>query len=184
MSHYVMIPQIDETSLREVCYEYGKVVSCSINPFNETVLIQYSSKDEAASAKAGLEKNPSICGVYVIPSYASENDIVSFTEQRTPSNPSMSFSSALNITATSWLNDRPKLVQKKPSGSLWGSGGGGGDAGAPQGNSGSSSVWSNGSALPGISTPWNVPSSQQLQEKDEAISSTPPLSTFLPNGLF
>ena len=159
-----------------------------MNPFNETVLIQYSTKDEAALAKAGLEKNPSICGVYVLPSYASETEIIAFTEQRTPSNPSVSFTSTLDVTTMPWLHDQHKHVPKKPSTSLWGVSEVDTVA-STQSNNSSNSVWSNGSSFSGISTPWNVIGQQQnsttSRDRDDTnvTSTSPPLSTFLPNGL-
>lgn len=182
-SSIIHFTQVDEASLREVCSEYGKVLSCSMNHFNEAVLIQYCNKEEAALAKNGLEKNPIICGVCVTPCFATDLDIASFLDQRTPSNPSINLSSALNLTA-SWLPDNQasltsqQKVSKKDSASLWGTSG---DA-FPGSHGKSSSVWSNRGILPGINTPWNIAAST-AQEKEE-LSTSPPLSTFLPNGLF
>jgi RNA recognition motif-containing protein len=195
-THYILIKnisaQIDETSLREVCSEYGKVMTCLFNPFNETALIQYSTRDEVALAKVGLERNPSICGVYVQPHYATEHDIAMFTDRRTPSNPSLALSSALNMSGAPgpWFNDQSHRPHKPPAASLWGSNDDVAIGNTHSNNGGSSgSVWSNGgTTLPGIVSPWNVPRPSQPHHQDRddsnAISTSPPLSTFLPNGLF
>ena len=190
-----------------MCSEYGKVLTCSLNSFNESVLIRYSTKEEAAMAKSGLERNPSICGVYITPYFASEADISSFSDQRTPSN--ISLSSAIGMSSSSWLPERlpPSFHHqqqvKKPT-SLWGAEPvAGGNA---PGDGGQMSLWGNntssgGTGLTGLTSPWSssvlppTPSQQLPYQQEEsnnpgqlssssAISSSPPLSTFLPNGLF
>ncbi|XP_019849214.1 PREDICTED: trinucleotide repeat-containing gene 6B protein-like isoform X2 [Amphimedon queenslandica] len=192
-------PQIDETSLREVCSEYGKVLACTINSFNESVLIRYSTKEEAALAKSGLDRNPSICGVYVNPQFASEADISSFSDQRTPSS-NISLSSAFGMSS-SWLPQRlphpsPQPV-KKPA-SLWGTD----SRTSSSSDSSQMSLWgtsdSSSTGLTSLSSPWGnsvlpptpsqpLPTAAQREEgssHQSTVSSSPPLSTFLPNGLF
>ena len=152
--------------------------------------MRYSSKEEAALANAGLEKNPMVCGVRVISSLASERDVASFTELRTPSKPTLGLTSSLEVGNPSWLLDS-RAKQPSPtsmsmpqggsrSPSLWGTAGSG-TTSKPSNPLPAPETWSNTGLLQGISNPWN---SEAQGDEMTVTSTTPPLSTFLPNGLF
>ena len=113
--------QIDETSLREVCSEYGQVIDCSIKSSSDSAVICYSSTEEAAVAIAGLQKSPVICGVAVKPRFASEADLGAFfVNHKTSSSKSLSW---LPEPATSSSSFSPSSSQPTPlslSSSTWG----------------------------------------------------------------
>ena len=70
-----LIVQVDSASLKEVCSEYGRVLRCMIDVHSESALVQYNSVDEALQAKAGLDKNPTICDMTVVSDFASRRDV-------------------------------------------------------------------------------------------------------------
>ncbi len=168
----------------------------------------------------GLEKNPIICGINVQPSFATEKVMATFSDQRTPSHHSYGYnmSAARMEPSPQWLssdsinspstqqrvpsvgnrspyNQPPMtpsrqdhhLVKKDSTSTVWNR-----DFSAPGGPtmSGSSSLWSNGGLLPGITSPWSSQSNADNIEGGSSedhtgiIGTSPSMSTFLPNGLF
>ena len=95
--------QVDKASLKEVCGEYGRVLTCLIDPSSESALVHYGSEDEAMQAKAGLDKNPTICGVTVVSDFASSADLSVLYSQH--GNSALRKSEALDETTPSWFTD-------------------------------------------------------------------------------
>lgn len=194
-----MYLQVDEASLRDVCSEFGLVESVSLHPDTETAIVQFSSKDQAMQAKAGLDKSPVICGVSVAVDFMSNdkvsNLIIQQQQQRASGQGTMQHSK--------WPTQNNPAPQPRNSGlvngSHWDSIGQ-----APANSNGSNSddttiatttLWSGNSFLSGISSPWSnqppatesaqFPSSTGIgKHEPPVISSSPSLSTYLPNGLF
>lgn len=150
-------------------------------------------------AKAGLDKSPVICGVSVAVDFMSDdqvsNLIIQQQQQRT--------SGQGNSKWPTQNNPAPQPVNSGlVNGSHWDS------IGQAHANSNSSNsdvsvdttiattaLWSGNSFLSGISSPWSnhppstesapFPSSTGIGKHDPpTISSSPSLSTYLPNGLF
>ena len=212
----LLCPQVDESSLRDVCSECGVFQSCMINPALEIALIRYNSCDEAILSKTGLDKNPTICGVDVTSDFAADTDIATFFEQLKEeagmaAAGGLNMPSALGEVAQSWYSgpldrdgptlppsslpsahttdegpnkaplkwdDPPTPFSSNPSTMA-------GMSGATTTAVGDNSLWSNGGFLPGLPTPWcnNFTHGNQDGEDHSAISGSPSMSTFLPNGL-
>ena len=73
------------------------------------------------------------------------------------------------------------LGKKESTSSVWNR-----DFSAPGGPtmSSSSSLWSNGGILPGITNPWSAQSNPTEGDTSGLIGTSPSMSTFLPNDLF
>lgn len=193
--------QVDEASLRDVCSEFGLVESVSLHPDTETAVVQFSSKDQAMQAKAGLDKSPVICGVSVAVDFMSDDQVSNLIIQQ-----QQRASGQGNMQHSKWPTQNNPAPQPGNSGlvngSHWDS------IGQPRTNSNGSNsdrsvdttiatttLWSGNSFLSGISSPWSnrppatenapFPSSTGIgKHEPPTISSSPSLSTYLPNGLF
>lgn len=205
------VVQVDNASLKEVCSEYGRVLRCMVDIHSETALVQYNSVDEAMQAKAGLDKNPTICDVTVVPDFASRRDVDILSDlggQQVES--TLSGREALEETTPSWFTDTedvpPDSVSLPPSSSSSSHSPaiGGGKWRQPVSLSSGASVhpsfnqaalttgaptavsmspWGGGAEfLPGLSSPWHT--NLGGSGKPEAREELPALgSTFLKNGL-
>lgn len=77
---YCLTLQVSQSSVEEVCSEFGELKVCYIHQPSEFCLIYYSTIEEASQAKAALDKSPSINGVNVTVEFASESDIKDICE--------------------------------------------------------------------------------------------------------
>ena len=152
-------------------------------------------------AIAGLQKNPVICGVAVKPRFASEADLSAFFVNPKTSSSKASSSSWLPEPATPSPSYSQSSSQPTPlslSSSTWGPPALGGFSSASMSGSSvesPSSVWGTGGSDEGglltgmVPNPWATSSQrphQDLLQQEEAAnySTSPSLSTLLPNGLF
>ena len=195
--------QVDETSLREVCNEFGRVHSLSISPSSDLALVSYSSREEAMQAKSGLDKSPVICGTSVCVDFALPEDFSNFHSQTPLPGRGHSLSAAGTAVRTQekWPNSdkahTPGVAPTLKNGSRWE-----GDVDLPHctprseaDRDTSATLWSNNAFLSGLSSPWanhhtasssSYPpsTSRDKPEENHTLSSSPPLATYLPNGLF
>lgn len=184
--------QVDEASLRDVCSEFGMVESVSLNPDVETAIVKFSSKEQAMQAKTGLDKSPVICGVSVAVDFVSDDKVsnIVIQQQRTSGQGTVqhnkwpSTSQPALVNGSHWDSIRQTHTNSSSSSD------GGGDTTA-----GTTALWSGNSFLSGISSPWSnhppatentlFPSSTGMSKQEPpTMSSSPSLSTYLPNGLF
>ena len=171
MCTYMFISQVDEASLRDVCAEYGLLQKCLVNvsPAIQCALICYSTQEEAVMAKAGLDRNPSICGISVVADFATEQEVGLFGEKWSRGDGS----NALKEATPSWFTEpvpshhqvnnlpphphphTPSQQQQWESASAPPGGPSGSSAGTPTSKL-VSSMWGDGNFLGGISSPWHM----------------------------
>lgn len=191
--------QVDEASLRDVCSEFGMVQSVAINPSTESAIVKYTTKEDAMQAKSGLDKSPVICDVNVCVDFATTEDMSDFYSQ-TQLAGSVSSGPAQSTSQEKWFgSDKTNLPGPTTlmNGSRWDGVDLGHHARTEAGGSEtpSAALWSNNAFLPGLSSPWanhRSPSSNAYplgttgdkSEEHPPMSSSPSLSTYLPNGLF
>lgn len=178
------------------------VESVSLNPDAETAIVQFSSKDQAMQAKAGLDKSPVICGISVAVDFMSEDKVSNFIIQQHQKRAS----GQGTMQHTKWPtqnNPTPQPVNSGlVNGSHWDSIGqthtnsnSSNSDGSDDTTVASTTLWSGNTFLSGISSPWSnhppatestlFPSSTGMGKQEHpAISTSPSLSTYLPNGLF
>ena len=210
-THHAVTPvfiQVDEASLRDVCSEFGKLESVAFNPETETAIVQYASKEQAMQAKSGLDKSPVICGVTVAVDFVSDERVSSSfiqQQQQLHQNVLGSHSSAAHNKWPAQSNAKPPPAGNSGlvNGSHWHSGnlghsaqtqattGSNSDGDSDKSSAIAASLWSGNSFLPGLSSPW---SSQPQPEsalfpsgskpEPATMSTSPSLTTYLPNGLF
>ncbi len=183
--------QVDEASIRDVCSEYGIIHSCLMDMATESALVHYGSQEEAALAKAGLDKNPAISGVSVAIDFATEAEVLKFYEIMDPKSGEGRVCAPKEETPE-WYNE-PVGMESNNSPSMphkWGEDPGltftakpneTADLPTPTGTS----LWSNNGFLPGLASPWHTNFTSGRDKDDHAVPGTgSTLSTFLPNGLF
>ena len=191
--------QVDEASLRDVCSEFGRVQSITINPSTESAIVKYTTKEDAMQAKSGLDKSPVICDVSVCVDFATTEDVSDFYSQ-TQLAGSISSGPAQTTPQEKWFSSdktNPPGTTTLMNGSRWDRVDLGHRAQTEAGGSEtpSAALWSNNAFLPGLSSPWanhRSPSSNAYplgtagdkSEEHPPMSSSPSLSTYLPNGLF
>ena len=188
-----------------MCSEFGRVHSLSISPSSDVALVSYSSREEATQAKSGLDKSPVICGINVCVDFALPEDLSNFHSQTTLPGRGHSLSAAGTAPRAQekWSNSNKAhtsgAAPALKNGSRW--------EGAVDlshctprseieaGRDASAALWSNNAFLSGLSSPWGnhhtassstyPPSTSGDKPKENhTLSSSPPLATYLPNGLF
>lgn len=190
--------QVDEASLRDVCSEFGRVQSVTINPTTESAIVKYTTKEDAMQAKSGLDKSPVICDVNVCVDFATSEDVSDFYSQ-TQLAGSIGSGPAQSTSQEKWFGSdktNPPGTATLMNGSRWE----GVDLGRhtqteARSSETPSALWSNNAFLPGLSSPWAnhcspssnaypLSSAGEKSEEHPPMSSSPSLSTYLPNGLF
>ena len=163
-------------------------------------VVQYSTKEKAVEAKIGLEKSPIICGVTVIVNFVSEQRASHFVIQLQQQQQQADGPTSLHDQWLSRAEHSSASGGGLANGSRWDSLGR-----FPQPHTASSSstndretsgdpaptMWSNSGFLSGLTSPWsNQPQTESAlfppssKQEPATMSSSPSLSTYLPNGLF
>ena len=177
-----------------MCSEFGILETVTLSRDSETAFVQYANKEHAIQAKSGLDKSPVICGVTIVVDFVSEEKVSSFFFQQ-------SHQKQMAGSLSSVRHDKWSTANPQPAGNS------GGHIGAnrnlkrhsaqthdnPRNNTNETNagvLWSGNAFLPGLTSPWGSqtqvePALTRADKQDPpTVSSSPSLSTYLPNGLF
>ncbi|XP_065899629.1 trinucleotide repeat-containing gene 6C protein-like isoform X3 [Dysidea avara] len=169
-------PQLDQSTLRDLCSENGLVQTFFMNETMQSGLVRYSSSSEAMEAKIKLER-VGVHGINLVVDFASDSDIGEFIDSMSPrqgSPPPLSFTAPAT-------NDECWEDSHKPSASdsKWFSATAPLDI-APNQDVPSAAAWKGGDLF----APWSQ-SNDPLNNSDGTsnLATSPSMATFLPNGL-